>query len=470
MVGPALGRKPVLGLLMRLLWPAVLALPAFGSQAGAVFTSLHSFQGYSNGLNPYAGLVQGSDGNFYGTTESGGTYVVGTVFKISTNGALTSLYSFTGDSDGANPDAALVQGSDGNFYGTTYSGGTNGGYGTVFKISTNGALTSLYSFTGGSDGANPYAGLVQGSDGNFYGTTYGSMNRPGSVFKISTNGVLTSLYSFTGGRDGAYPAAGLVQGSDGNFYGTTYSGGTNGGYGTVFKISTNGALTSLYSFTGGSDGANPWAGLVQGSDGNFYGTTLSDGANGSPGNGYGTVFKISTNGLLTSLYGFTGGNDGAFPQAGLVQGSDGNLYGTTSRSGTYSSCGTVFQITINGALTTLHVFGGGSDGANPLAGLVHGSDGKFYGTTYGGGVGGAGTVFRLTIVPAFRAVTLTNSTLSLTWSTEAGGGYQLQYNSDLSSGNWTNLGSPFTATGATLNATNSVTTSPQRFYRLVLLP
>ena len=209
---------------------------------------------------------------------------------------------------------------------------------------------------------------------------------------------------------------------------------------------------------------------MQGSDGNFYGTTLSDGANGSPGNGYGTVFKISTNGVLTSLYAFTGGNDGAFPQAGLVQGSDGNLYGTTSRSGTYSSCGTVFQITINGALTTLHVFGGGSDGANPLAGLVHGSDGNFYGTTYGGGVGGAGTVFRLTIVPAFRAVTLTNSTLSLTWSTEAGGGYQLQYNSDLSSGNWTNLGSPFTATGATLNATNSVTTSPQRFYRLVLLP
>ena len=247
------------------------------------------------------------------------------MFKISPNGALTSLYSFTGGNDGADPDAGLVQGSDGNFYGTTYDGGTNGGYGTVFKISTNGALTSLYSFTGGNDGADPNAGLVQGSDGNFYGTTYsGGTNDSGTVFKISTNGALTSLYSFTDGNDGAYPYAGLVQGSDGNFYGTTDGGGTNGGYGTVFKISTNGALTSLYSFTGGNDGAYPEAGLVQGSDGNFYGTTMR-----RYGYGHGTVFKISTNGALTSLYSFTGGNDGASPQAGLVQGSDGNFYGTT---------------------------------------------------------------------------------------------------------------------------------------------
>ena len=247
------------------------------------------------------------------------------MFKISTNGALTSLYSFTGGNDGANPQAGLVQGSDGYFYGTTVRRRHERRYGTVFKISTNGALTSLYSFTGGNDGANPDAGLVQGSDGNFYGTTYGGgTNGYGTVFKISTNGALTSLYSFTGGNDGANPNAGLVQGSDGNFYGTTYSGGTNS-YGTVFKISTNGALTSLYSFTGGNDGANPDAGLVQGSDGNFYGTTAARRHETADG----TVFKISTNGALTSLYSFTGGNDGANPQAGLVQGSDGNFYGTT---------------------------------------------------------------------------------------------------------------------------------------------
>ena len=277
--------------------------------------------------------MQGSDGNFYGTTYDGGTNGCGTVFKISTNGALTSLYSFTGGNDGANPQAGLVQGSDGNFYGTTPDGGTNDA-GTVFKISTNGALTSLYSFTGGNDGANPYAGLVQGSDGNFYGTTSRRRHerRHGTVFKISTNGALTTLYSFTGGNDGANPYAGLVQGSDGNFYGTTAWTAARTTAGTVFKISTNGALTSLYSFTGGNDGANPQAGLVQGSDGNFYGTTST--AARHEFDGYGTVFKISTNGALTSLYSFTGGNDGANPHAGLVQGSDGNFYGTTSGGGT----------------------------------------------------------------------------------------------------------------------------------------
>jgi uncharacterized repeat protein (TIGR03803 family) len=232
------------------------------------------------------------------------------------------------------------------------------------------------------------------------------------TFGAQAGVVFTSLHSFQVFYNGENPYAGLVQGSDGNFYGTTYQGGTNGA-GTVFKISTNGALTSLYSFTGGNDGRWPTAGLVQGSDGNSYGTTSEGGTNGS-----GTVFKISTNGVLASLYSFTGGNDGAYPNAGLVQGSDGNFYGTTAN----------------------------------------------------GGGGGAGTVFRLTVAPGFQAVTLTNGTLSLTWSTEAGGTYQLQYNSDLSSSNWASLGSAVTATGATLRATDSVTNRPQRFYRVMLSP
>jgi len=417
---PVAGRQLVLGLLLRLLWAAALALPVVDAHGSAVFTSLYSFTGGTDGAKPFAGLVQGSDGYFYGTTYYGGTQP-----------------------------------------------GTNGN-GTVFKISSNGALTSLYSFTGGNDGSEPYAGLVQGSDGNFYGTTYGGgTNSAGAVFKISATGALTSLYSFTGGIDGGFPFAGLVQGSDGNFYGTTYGGGAYGsgigGYGTVFQISANGALTSLYSFTGGTDGAGP-NGLVQGSDGNFYGTTGSGGTSGN-----GTVFKISTTGALTSLYSFTGGNDGGIPAAALVQGSDGNFYGTTSTNGTHTNYGTVFKIRTNGALTSLYSFTGGNDGAYPN-GLVQGSDGNFYGTTEIGGVGGAGTVFRLTIVPEFQAVALTSGTLNLTWSTEAGGTYQLQYNSDLSSSNWSNLNSPFTATGATLSITDSVTNGPQRFYRLVLSP
>ena len=269
---------------MRLLGAAALALPAFGAQAAAVLTTLYSF-----------GSITNASGDLL---------------------------------DGANPQAGLVQGSDGNFYGTTREGGTND-FGTVFQITPNGALTSLYSFTGGSDGEYPMAGLVQGSDGYFYGTTWGEMNPIGTVFKISTNGVLTTLYSFGGGNDGANPQAGLVQGSDGNFYGTTEDGGTNGS-GTVFKISTNGVLTTLCSF--GSLVEESSSGLVQGSDGNLYGTSgFVHGPNIVVS--LGTVFKISTNGALTSLFSFTGGIDGAIPEAGLVQGSDGNFYGTTEWNG-----------------------------------------------------------------------------------------------------------------------------------------
>src|ERR1700690_4239954 len=229
----------------------------------------------------------------------------------------TSLYSFTGGNDGANPVAGLAKGSDGNFYGTTYYGGTNA-WGTVFKISTNGALSSLYSFTGINYDAYPTAGLVQGSDGYFYGTTSGYPLTDGNVFKISTNGTYTSLHSFTGINEGLFPDAGLVQGSDGNFYGTTTSSGPfDLGYGSVFKISTNGTLTNLYSFDY-NDGSGPYAGLLQGSDGSFYGTTSFGGTNG----GFGTVFQISTNGALTSLNSFDYYNDGEGPYAGLVQASD----------------------------------------------------------------------------------------------------------------------------------------------------
>jgi len=460
----ALGRKLVSPLLTRLLWTAVLVLPAIEAQTSVVLTSLYSFIGTNDGTNPQAGLVQGSDGFYYGTTYDGGTNDDGTVFKISANGTFSNLCSF-GGANGRLPYARLVEGRDGYFYGTTYKGGTDGDFGTIFKVSTNGALTNLHAFDGiYGDGAFVIAGLVLGSDGNFYGTAgYGGTNGGlGTVFAISPNGTFASLYSFDG-TNGEFPLADLVQGADGNFYGTTYEGGTNGGFGTVFRITTNGALTSLYSF-GGNDGANPQAGLVQGSDGYLYGTTSAGGTNDN----LGTVFKISANGTFSNLCSF-GGANGELPFASLVEGRDGYFYGTTGYGGTNGGFGTVFEITTNGALTSLYSFSR-NDGAHPFSVLVQRSVGRFYGTTFAGGKGEAGTVFRLTIVPAFQAVTLAANTLSLTWSTEAGGMYQLQCNSNLISSNWTNLGNALAATGTALSATNSITNGPQQFYRVVLLP
>ena len=245
-------------------------------------------------LIPLAGLIQGRDGSFYGTTAIGGTNLGGTVFQAMTNGAIATLVSFdVSGNAGKSPYAGLVQASDGSLYGTTYQGGTNGGYGTIFKLTTNGTFTSMYSFTGTNDGANPYAGLLQGSDGNFYGTTFfGGTNGYGTVFRYATNGTFTTLVSF-GNTNGAYPQAAVIQASDGNFYGTTSAGGayTNGaglGYGTVFEMTTNGTLTTLISFNG-TNGASPQAGLVQSTDGNFYGTTANGGTNGC-----GTVFRLSS--------------------------------------------------------------------------------------------------------------------------------------------------------------------------------
>ena len=229
----------------------------------------------------------------------------------------TNLHSFVGSpNDGYSPYAGLVQGSDGNLYGTTYGGGTNN-FGTVFRISPSGSSTNLYSFGGGSsDGANPHAGLVHGSDGNLYGTTeFGGTYSNGIVFRICPGGSYTNLYSFVGSPyDGAYPN-GLAQGSDGSFYGTTYEGGTHS-HGTVFRISPSGSYTNLYSFLGYPyDGYLPLAEVVQGSDENFYGTTQLGGIYDN-----GTVFRISPSGTYTTLYSFVGSpTDGYQPAARLCE-------------------------------------------------------------------------------------------------------------------------------------------------------
>ena len=379
------------------------------SLSAQTLTTLHTFAGYStDGASPYAGLVQATDGNFYGTTYAGGTSGncqggCGTVFKITPAGTLTTLHSFDWY-DGASPTGALVQGNDGNFYGTTYGGGAAPRVGTVYsKSPRGGALTTLYSFCAQAnctDGQQPYAGLVRGSDGNFYGTTLeGGANTGcslgsgtcGTVFRITPGGALTTLYSFCSQHnctDGGNPYAGLVQTNDGNFYGTTFGRGVNG-YGTVFKITPSGALTSLYSFcsqTNCADGEYPQSGLVQGIDGNLYGTT-PEGGGGQYHQG-GTIFKITSSGTLTTLYNFCSQpncTDGADSLAALLQSTDGNFYGTTIGGGAYciqnSGCGTIFKITPSGVLITLHSFDDTDDGKAPFAGLVHATDDNFYGTT-----------------------------------------------------------------------------------------
>jgi uncharacterized repeat protein (TIGR03803 family) len=375
-----------------------------------VFTSLYSFcsqSGCSDGGKPlYGSLVQGPDGNFYGTTYLGGTANGGTIFKMTPAGARTTLYNFcsqTGCTDGTAPYAGLALGSDGNFYGTTSSGGA-GNLGVVFKITPGGAYTTLYSFcsqSGCPDGNAPYAPLIRATDGNFYGTTYtGGSNNQGTAFKITPSGALTTLHSFDGSH-GRKPRGALAQGTDGNFYGVTEQGGSNG-FGTVFKMTPQGTLTTLYSFCnqgGCPDGDEPYAGLVQGSDGNFYGTTSGGGTN-PDNNPDGTVFKITPSGQLTTIYNFCsvqGCADGVAPLAGLIRASDGNFYGTTSGGG-LAGQGIVFRLTPAGTLSTLHAFCSAqncSDGSTPEGGVIQGSDGNFYGQTYGGGANFEGTVYQL---------------------------------------------------------------------------
>ena len=305
-------------------------------------TNLHTF-GDGN-VNFANALVQGNDGNFYGTTYQGGTNGVGSVFRITPSGVYTNFHSFgSSPTDGRQPYAALVQGSDSNFYGTTYYGGTNG-VGTVFRVSLAGNYTILYSFVGfPNDGAQPEAALIQTSDGSFYGTTIaGGTNGLGTVFRFSPGSRETNLYTFGGfPADGNEPNAGLVRGADGNFYGTTYGGGSNN-VGTVFRFNPNGNYTSLYSFgSTPGDGNYIGAGLLQGSDGNFYGTAILGGANHQ-----GTVFRISPGGNYTNLYAFgSTPNDGFQPYAALVQGIDGSFYGTTTAGGT-NNFGTVFRLTV----------------------------------------------------------------------------------------------------------------------------
>lgn len=360
------------------------AATPFDTTIGQTLTTLYHFGQDADFGVPNGVLVQGSDGNFYGTTKHEPwetNHTGGTIFRLTPTGKLTTLHRFSGGTD---PADGLTLADDGNFYGITAAGGTNH-FGTIFKISPAGNLTTLHHFCGASDGSEPRAELLQANDGCFYGITpRGGRKDLGTVFKITSTGTLTTLWHFSGfdgtpgtQPDGACPSARLVQGTDGNLYRMTGAGGTNL-LGTIFKISPAGTLTTLYQF-GLADGYQPRpnAALLQASDGSFYGTTYTGGAKG-----LGAVFKISSAGTFTTLFQFSG-PDGENPN-GLVQGSDGTFYGTTYKGG--NGQGTVFRITPTGTLTTLWQFDGfKGGGAYPLVGLVQGSDHFFYGTTSIGG-------------------------------------------------------------------------------------
>lgn len=424
--------------------PTQTAVAVVTAGPGPLITPLHSFNHAVEGANPWSALIQGNDGDFYGTTDAGGdlscSYLTtlsgcGTVFKMDVTGNVTVLHSFTG-TDGIYPGTSLTLAKDGSLYGTTEYGGVNiancviggtsiaAGCGTTFKIDPSGNFSQAYSFSSFSspEGVSPTAPLILASDGNLYGSTFEGGNALcmgtgssistsgcGGIFKIDAAGTLTPLHSFSG-SDGAYPASALLEAPGGSFYGATTGGGnlscssyTSPGCGSVFKTDSSGNITNLYSFSQ-QDGAAPDAALIRGTDGSLYGTTLFGGSapctGGAPWAGCGTIFKIDTAGKMTVLHSFSS-PDGAYP-AQLIQASDGFFYGTTESGGDSScqgrygpGCGTVFRMDAAGNITVINTFTGESDGSWPESALIQGTDGDLYGTTAYGGTNDDGVVFRI---------------------------------------------------------------------------
>lgn len=398
--------------------------PAAVSSDGVSYALVHSFSG-ADGSQPQSALIQATDGNFYGATTFGGTFDLGTVFKIDSQGNVTVLHSFSGPlgPEGAGPTASLIQGRDGSFYGTSFLGGVVGG-GTVFKIDQSGRITVLHAFSG-TDGQVPLGVMIQGSDGFFYGTTalggnlgctapLGDLPKGcGTIFKIDSMGNFVSLYSFAG-MDGEVPFAGLTQSSDGSFYGTTLAGGSSG-LGTVFRMDSSGHLTIVHSFTG-VEGGGPAASLLRGRDGRFYGTT-SVGGNWNSG----TIYSVDPVGNVIVLHSFNG-VDGASSQSALIQTSDGTFYGTTQLGGNASctasnnkGCGTVFKLDTSGNVTVLHAFAGQpTDGSSPqYAGLIQATDGTLYGTTQYGGSTNKGVVLQISGIPVSPPATPTTGVINI---------------------------------------------------------
>jgi uncharacterized repeat protein (TIGR03803 family) len=381
----------------------VLAVTAVPRVQGQTFSVLYSFTGGNDGANPLSGFLIDLAGNLYGTTDNGGSYGYGVVFKLSPTGQETILHTFTGGTDGAYPQGRLVRDAQGNVYGTTNGGGASNA-GTVFKVNSKGQETVLYSFAGNSDGANPVAGLTLDKVGNLYGTTtVGGASENGTVFELvaGTGGAWTEklLYSFGPSPDGADPVAGLTFDSSGNLYGTTAAGGTYG-YGTVYQLTPSGTAWTeniLHHFELGNDGGVPYAGLVYYANG-FYGAATD----GGPSNGGGgTIFELKENAGVWKfevIYGLPGwGISGSFRNILVASGT--KIYATTHCDGANNS-GTVYELTrVNGIWTynSLYVFTGGTDGLYSFSNLVNDKAGNLYGTTNLGGNNDAGVAFKITM-------------------------------------------------------------------------
>jgi uncharacterized repeat protein (TIGR03803 family) len=366
-----------------------LAQPTATNDPGQPATErvLHSFAPPPHGALPDAGVIRDSRGNLYGTTVQGGAANKGVVYKLDPSGHETVLHTFTGGTDGGFPKAGVIRDAAGNLYGTTYQGGAKG-FGAVYKLDKSGKETVLHSFKGGADGANPYAGVIRDSRGNLYGTTsQGGTSNAGVVYKMHKSGKETVLHTFTGKADGGFPRARVIRDAAGNVYGTTISGGTSSN-GVVYMLDKSGKETVLYNFTGGADGGDPQAGVIRDAAGNLYGTTSQGGASG-----VGVVYKLDPAGHESVLYSFCPQtqfcSDGAYPYAGVIRDSAGNLYGTTQVGGDdacpgFVGCGVVYKLDAAGHETVLHAFTY-ADGFIPNAGVIRDSAGNLYGTTNSGG-------------------------------------------------------------------------------------
>ncbi len=447
-------------------------------------------------------MIEDSSGDFFGTTEYGGAFGDGTVFEMAAgSGTVTILASFNG-TNGANPLAGLVEDSSGNLFGTTNGGGASGD-GTVFEVvAGSGTITALASFNG-TNGANPYADLIEDSSGNLFGTSFsGGASGDGTIFKVAPgSGTITVLASFNG-TNGANPLRALVEDSSGNLFGTTTFGGASGN-GTVFEVAAGSStITTLASFNG-TNGSNPQATLVEDSSGNLFGTTYAGGASGD-----GTVFQLAAgSGTITTLVSFDGTN-GANLEAGLIEDSNGNLFGTTVLGGT-SNDGTVFKVAASGGTLTTLVSFNGFNGSEPEAGLIEDSNGNLYGTTYEGGAASDGTLFKVAdatftitatdaagatasqnyslpviLAPAISTTTLPNWTVNqpynqtivasagtgaTTFSVSAG---SLPTGLSLNSSTGAITGTPTTTTGSPLNftitATDAATVTANQSYTVTI--
>jgi uncharacterized repeat protein (TIGR03803 family) len=367
--------------------PLASQLKSGASGLSPNYTVLHDFTGSPNdGAGSGANVTLDDTGNIYGTTDFGGASGNGTIFKLAPDGTQTLIYSFSQGVTGYAPDGAVTLMSNGDLYGTTGSGGQSGN-GTLFKLTAKGKYKVLHDF-GANDGSFLRGNLIHDKLKNFYGTAlFGGANFDGTVYKYAKDGTFTVLHTFNG-TDGEFPEHGVVRDSAGNLYGVTAFGGASDN-GTVYKIASDGTFSTVYSFTGGADGGFLYGGLALGKDGNIYGSTVDGGAHG-----FGTVFQLTPDGSLTTLYSFTGGTDGGGPEGDMLRVGK-NLYSVATSGGDpVCQCGAIYEITSKGKEKVLHAFTG-TDGGNYSAGLVE-SNGTFYGTTQSGGSNSDGVVFSVT--------------------------------------------------------------------------